>query len=122
MKKWFVAIIFGILLVLGACSSENESATNEVESTEQSEEETDESVTNDEEAEQLGDDVVDVEELIKSNCASCHSGDFELAAGESNLSAEEIEDIIKDGIGSMPAIDSVTDEETTMIANYLAQE
>src|SRR5690625_2455624 len=119
MKKWLVAFLFGALLVLGACGNgENEDATGNEEAAESSEEVDEGDTANDNQAEEA--DSVDAEELVKSNCASCHSGDFELVAGGSNLPAEEIEDIIKNGVGSMPAIEDVTDEEAKSIANYLA--
>ena len=117
MKKWYViAIVFGFLLIVRACSDKNNDGTANTESTEETQDETN---TNDADSEG---EAVDPEELVESNCASCHGDGFELVPGETNLSVEEIEDIIKNGIGSMPAIDSVTDEEATIIADYLAQE
>jgi len=101
MKKWLLAIVFGSVLVLGACGGDDggsDAASGEGES---------ESVAS------------DVEELVKDNCASCHSGDFELVPGDTGYSKDELVDIIKDGIGSMPAID-VSDDEATAIAEYLA--
>ena len=95
MKKWLTVLILGLVLVLGACGGDD--------------------------AEEAGDDEIDVaaaEELVKSNCASCHSGDFELVPGDYDLSLEEMEDIILNGVGEMPAID-VTDEEATLISKYL---
>ncbi|HLS20641.1 MAG TPA: cytochrome c, partial [Bacillota bacterium] len=38
----------------------------------------------------------------------------------SNYSVEDIEDIIENGTGSMPAMKSVTDEDRTAIAEWLA--
>lgn len=119
MKKWLVAIILGMSLVLGACGDGSEDTTSESDTTEPSEEADKNETTT--EGERAENEVATAEELVKSNCASCHSGDFELVAGESDLTVDEIEDIIKNGVGSMPAID-VTDEEATMIAEYLAQE
>lgn len=108
MRKWLLAIVFGSVLVLGACGGDdggNEGDGGDDASTE--DEGASESVT------------AEVEELVKDNCASCHSGDFGLTPGDTGFSEDELVDIIKDGIGDMPAID-VSDDEATAIAEYLA--
>lgn len=96
MKKWLLAVVLGSILVLGACGGGDSDDGGDSESV-----------------------SAETEELVKDNCASCHSGDFELVAGDTGYSADEIEDIIKDGIGGMPSID-VSDDEATAIAEYLA--
>jgi|SRR5690625_1281140 len=96
MRKWLLAIVLGSILVLGACGGGDDASDDGGESV-----------------------AAEAEELVKDNCASCHSGDFELVAGETGFSADELEDIIKEGIGGMPSID-VSDDEATAIAEYLA--
>jgi len=105
MKKWLLAIVFGSVLVLGACGGDDGGG--------------DGAGSDEAEAGESESVVADVEELVKDNCASCHSGDFELVPGDTGFSKDELVDIIKEGIGSMPAID-VSDDEATAIAEYLA--
>ncbi|MDA3130725.1 c-type cytochrome [Aliibacillus thermotolerans] len=64
------------------------------------------------------------EELVNSNCISCHGENLEGASGPaiadvgSRLSEEEIIDISVNGIGSMPA-GIANPEEAQAIAQYL---
>lgn len=101
MRKWLLAIVFGSVLVLGACGGDDGG---------------DDATSDDGESESV---TAEVEELVKDNCASCHSGDFGLTPGDTGFSEDELVDIIKDGIGDMPSID-VSDDEATEIAKYLA--
>lgn len=106
MKKWLLALGLGSILVLGACGGGDSGDSSN------------------------GDDTGDTsvaagEQAYKDNCASCHGNDLEGGAGpslegvSSEYSVEEIEDIIENGIGSMPAMKSVTDEDRTAIAEWL---
>lgn len=108
MKKWLVALGLGSVLVLGACGGGDDSGDTS-----------------------NGDDGGDTsvaagEQAYKDNCASCHGNDLEGGAGPaldgvgSDYSVEEIEDIIENGIGSMPAMKSVPDEDKTAIAEWLS--
>lgn len=99
MRKWLVTMLIGILFALGACSNETEEATSEAGEV----------------------DVEEMEEILKDSCISCHSGDFALSAGETDLPVEDIQDLILNGIGTMPAIDSVSEEEALELAKYLAK-
>lgn len=58
-----------------------------------------------------------VQELVKANCASCHGGSLDTVPG-SHLSLTELEKLIVEGRGNMPAID-VTEKEARQIAEYL---
>lgn len=66
------------------------------------------------------------EDLFKSNCATCHgddlSGDSAPALTDvgSKLSEEEIEDIIINGTGDMPA-GQASNEEAPIIAEWLSE-
>lgn len=103
MKKWLMAIVFGSVLVLGACGG-GDDASDDGEAVEAS----------------AG------EEAYKNSCASCHGQDLTGGAGDdltevgSRYSADEIADIIENGIGSMPAQKNVSDEDRTEIAEWLA--
>lgn len=122
MKKLLMAFLLGLSLFLVACGgddgsqepaeTEDATETEEVEAEESEDEATDEGE---------GEAVSAVEELYEDSCASCHAGDFALTPGGEDFSVAELEEIILDGIGDMPAID-VSDEEATLIAEYLTNE
>lgn len=108
MKKWLLAILFGTVLTLGACggggntNGDNNNADNgNVETS-------------------AADDV------YKKSCAACHGGNLDdgsapdLSAIGSTYSAEEIEDIIENGIGNMPAQKQVSDDDRELLAGWLA--
>lgn len=106
MKKWLLALGLGSILVLGACGGGGDSGS---------------------EGDDSGDTSVAAgEQAYKDSCASCHGNDLEGGAGPalegvgSDYSVEEIEDIIENGIGSMRPMKSVTDEDRTAIAEWLA--
>lgn len=67
------------------------------------------------------------EELFQNQCASCHGGDLSGGAGPnlqevgSRYSAEEIEEIIINGKGSMPP-GLYTGEQATQVAEWLAEQ
>ncbi|WP_047984515.1 c-type cytochrome [Ornithinibacillus californiensis] len=114
MKKWLVAILFGSVLVLGACGGEDEADDN--------------GATNDAGQTDGGETASAVEEVYESNCAACHGAD--LAGGAANLTAigskytsDELKDIILNGKeGGMPAFEGrISDAEAQDLADWLAE-
>jgi len=101
-KKWLGAILFGIIFILGACGSGDDTTNEE------------------------GETAATGDELYEANCAACHGADLaggagpDLTAVGSKYSADEIADIITNGIGSMPA-QGVTGEELDTLSNWLAE-
>lgn len=109
MKKWLLAILFGTVLTLGACGGgddTNNGANN-------------------------GDNGGNVEtsaadDVYKNSCAACHGGDLSGGAGPdlsaigSKYSAEDIEDIIENGIGTMQPQRGVSDDDRALLAGWLA--
>lgn len=75
---------------------------------------------------QEGETSGDPEAIFSSNCASCHGADLSGGAGPdltqvgSTLSQEEIQDIIINGQGSMPA-GMATDAEAEVLASWLSE-
>lgn len=110
MKKWLIAILVGVLFTLGACNSDTDETSTE---------------TQEPGIAEVDDEVVvdadEMETILKESCLSCHSGDYALHAGETDMSVEEIEDLIVNGIGTMPAIHEVSSEEAHALATYLAK-
>lgn len=109
MKKWLMAVVFGSVLVLGACGGGG-----------------------DEGADEGGDDAGGesasaAEEIYQSNCSSCHGTDLEGQSGPdltdagANHSADDIVDIIQNGTGGMPAQSQVSDEDAQTLADWLAE-
>src|SRR5690625_3099997 len=116
MKKWLFAIILGAALVLGACGGSDDGANEEP--------------AEDNTAEESNDGAVDTaaaEEIFESNCASCHGGDLSGGAGPdltavgADHSADEIKDIIENGVGSMPAQGQVSEDDATTLSDWLAE-
>lgn len=111
MKKWLFTILFGSALVLGACGGDDDGNNN--------------AANNDDNA---GDSVETsaAEDIYKNSCASCHGGDLtgnngpDLTSIGADYSADEIEDIIENGIGGMPPQKQVSDDDRTELANWLA--
>lgn len=68
-----MTIVFGFVLVLGACGDNDADSEDTGES---------ESVAS------------ETEELVKDNCASCHGGDFEFVPGDTGFSEDELVEII----------------------------
>lgn len=108
MKKWVFTILFGSALVLGACGGDD--------------------ATNNDAGDNNGNavEVADAESAYKNSCAGCHGDDLTGASGPdlteigSKYSADEIEDIIENGVGGMPAMPSVSEGDRTEIADWLA--
>ena len=119
MKKSLMAVLFGTLLVLGACGgggndNANEPADNNDEGTEES---TDNGGTV---------DTAAAEESFQKSCASCHGQDLSGGAGPSlekvgaDHSADDIKDIIENGQGSMPG-GLLSGEDADQVAEWLAE-
>jgi len=108
MKKWLVAILFGTVLTLGACGGGDDGA--------------DDNASPDGETV----DTAAGEEVYKSSCASCHGGDLTGQSGPAldtigdKYTADEIEDIVENGTGSMPAQSQVSDDDRAEVASWLA--
>lgn len=106
MKKWLTAVLFGTLLVLGACGGGNgEGSSNNNGNS---------------------NDSAAGEEVYQENCASCHGDDLSGEAGPSletvgaDHSEDDIKDIIEEGQGSMPAGIVEGDDEDD-VAAWLAE-
>jgi len=110
MKKWLMAVLFGSVLVLGACGGGDDGAT-------------------DEGGDDAGGDTASAaEEIYENNCASCHGADLSGNSGPdltdvgANYSADEIAEIIQEGTdGGMPAQTQVSDEDTDTLSEWLAE-
>ncbi|MEC5422233.1 cytochrome c [Virgibacillus sp. C22-A2] len=76
--------------------------------------------------EQEGETTGDPDEIYQANCSSCHGGDLsggnapDLTQVGSKLSEEEIQDVIINGQGSMPA-GMATDTEAEVLATWLSE-
>lgn len=98
MKKQLSVLLVGMVLLLGACSSDEEKT----------------------------DDVSAEAKLYNQKCASCHGGNLEGTIGPelteigSKMSKDEIESAIVDGIGTMPA-KLLVGEEASGVAEWLAE-
>lgn len=122
MKKWLMAVLLGTVLVLGACGGSDD-ATEDTGVDETTETETEEA--GDDAGEGGTYDVALAEEVYQQSCASCHGEDLsggvgpDLNAVGSSYSAEEIVDIINNGLGSMPSV-SLDEDEADAVAQWLA--
>ncbi|SET09826.1 cytochrome c551 [Oceanobacillus limi] len=109
MKKWLFAILFGSALVLGACGGDDDGA---------------DSGGNGDGGETT--EASAAEEVYQQNCSACHGADLSGGAGKdltaigSKYSAEEIEEIIHEGIGTMQP-QNVDPEDAETLANWLAE-
>ena len=104
MKNKLVAMMFGAALVLGACGGEggNESGNGDTAS-------------------------ADPEKVYQRSCVQCHGGDLEgqgkapaLANVGSNLTEDEIRNIIEHGQGGMPP-GLIKGEELEAVTQWLAE-
>ncbi|MDY0405100.1 cytochrome c [Virgibacillus sp. 179-BFC.A HS] len=112
MKKALMAVLFGSALVLGACGgggdngNDNNGANNN-----------DNGKTENASA---------AEDIFQNNCSTCHGSDLSGGAGPDlrkigkKHDAKEIEDIIHNGKGGMPAQTQVSDEDAKTVAEWLA--
>jgi cytochrome c551 len=133
MKQLLFALFLGLILVLGACGGGgDDGATDENNNEEATEEQTDENADegadegNGDSGEEGTVDTAAAEKVFQNNCASCHGGDLGGGMGPAltnvgaDHSADDIVEIIKNGKGSMPAQDQVSDEDADLVANWLA--
>src|SRR5690625_7625353 len=98
MKKWLMAIMFGSVLVLGACGGDNGAS---------------EEPANYNNGETV--DAGEAEDIYKESCASCHGGDHEGEDGnvleDNGHCADEIETIVEEGqpgmLAGVVAVDDV---------------
>lgn len=112
MKKQLMTVLFGSVLLLGACGGGDEATPEEPADTGGGTETS----------------SVDAEQVIQQNCISCHGENLEGAGNfpplndvGSRLSEEEILDIIENGKGAMPA-NIIQGEEAQVVAEYLANQ
>ncbi|WP_100374021.1 c-type cytochrome [Bacillus sp. FJAT-45037] len=110
MKKFLVAI--GAIAMLTACGGGDEEAP--VDETPADEAPADEATSYDADSARA---------TYEASCIGCHGGNLEGGGGPAligtGLSASEIEDIIHNGVGTMPA-QNVEDDEASNLAEWLA--
>lgn len=100
-----MATIFGTTLILGACGSDDEQDSSKGETTE----------------------TAAGEKVFQNDCASCHGTDLtggqgpDLTSVGSDHSAEDIEDIIENGQGGMPAGVIKDEDDIEEVASWLAE-
>lgn len=111
MKKWLFAVLFGSVLVLGACGNDDNNDNGATNNT----------------GDNGGETASAAEDLFEANCAACHGADLSGAAGPNlqkvgaDHSADDIKNIILNGQGAMPAQGNrVSDDEAQQIADWLA--
>ncbi|ACB61872.1 cytochrome c class I [Exiguobacterium sibiricum 255-15] len=115
LKNLLLAAGLGATLVLGACGSDDSSSSDT--SKDESTMSDDSSKTN---------TAVDAEKIFANNCASCHGNNLEGNVGPNltkvgaKYSSEEIQKIIKNGKGQMPAGILKDDKEIVAVADWLA--
>ncbi|WP_214842378.1 cytochrome c551 [Exiguobacterium sp. s150] len=108
MKKWMMAIGLGAMLTLGACGGGDEEDTSG----------NDSGTTT---------GSIDAEAVYAQNCAACHGANLEGMSGPAltdvgaRLSAEDIEGIIRNGKGAMPANVIQDDDEIAAVSAWLAE-
>jgi mono/diheme cytochrome c family protein len=125
MKKWLLAVLFIAVLALAACGGggDDDGATEDPADTDNG---TEESADNG--ADDGGSvDTAAGEDVYQQNCAMCHGADLSGGAGPdlttagSSFSAEELEDIIVNGTGSMPAQD-VSGDDLDALVGWLSEQ
>lgn len=121
MKKWLLTIVFGFALVLGACGGDDGDTGEPAD--DGGDTDTEESAGDNGDGGSV--DASAAEDAYQQNCASCHGADLSGGSGPeltnvgSQYSADEIADIIENGIGSMPA-GMATGDDVDLLANWLA--
>lgn len=123
MKKWLMAVLLGTVLVLGACGGGDTADDNTgVDEGTETEEATDNGA---DEGEETADSSA-AEDAYQQSCASCHGDDLsggvgpDLSAVGASMSADEIEEVIENGVGSMPA-GLLSGDDATAVAEWLAE-
>lgn len=117
MKKWLLAMLFGTVLVLGACGGGDDENASEKPADK-----------DDTKTEENGGsvDATAAEGVYQDNCLSCHGADLSGGNGPaltdvgSKYSSEEIADIIKNGKGSMPE-NMAKGDDVQLLADWLAE-
>ncbi|AHA30620.1 MULTISPECIES: cytochrome c551 [Exiguobacterium] len=118
LKNLLLALGLGTTLALAACGGSDDSSSSDSSSTKE------ESTMNDDSSKT--ETAVDAEKIFANNCASCHGNNLEGNVGPnltkvgSKYSSEEIQEIIKNGKGQMPAGILKEDEEIVAVADWLA--
>lgn len=113
LKKFLMAGGLSMVLILGACGSGEEEASEEP-------------ATEEDSSASSGD--VDAESIARDNCASCHGQDFSGAMGPAlagtSLAEEDFTTTVRDGKGSMPAFsaDQIADEELTALYQFFSEQ
>lgn len=116
LKNLLLAAGLSATLVLGACGSDDSSSSDTTK---------EDTSMNDDSSKT--ESAVDAEKIFANNCASCHGNNLEGNVGPnltkvgSKYSSEEIQDIIKNGKGQMPAGILKEDEEIVAVADWLAE-
>lgn len=122
MKKWLLAILFGAVLVLGACGGGDNTDNTDKEPADNGNTSTEESAENG-----AAVDTAAGEEIYQANCAMCHGADLSGGAGPeltdvgSKYSSDEIKDIVENGKGSMPAQD-VSGDDLDALVTWLEEQ
>lgn len=112
MKKKLLALLVGATLALAACGSD----------------EAEEKPANDSgsSSETTTADAGDAAKLYENKCSQCHGQNLEGGVGPaldkagSSMSQADIEEIIKSGVGIMPA-NTLKGEDATAVAAWLAE-
>lgn len=118
LKNLLLALGLGTTLALAACGGSDDSSSDDSSSTKE------ESTMSDDSSKT--ETAVDAEKIFANNCASCHGNNLEGNVGPnltkvgSKYSSEEIQEIIKNGKGQMPAGLLKEDEEIVAVADWLA--
>ena len=118
LKNLLLALGLGTTLALAACGGSDDSSSSDSSTTNE------ESTMNDDSSKT--ETAVDAEKIFANNCASCHGNKLEGNVGPnltkvgSKYSSEEIQEIIKNGKGQMPAGILKEDEEIVAVADWLA--
>lgn len=121
MKKSLLAVFFGLVLILAACGGGGDDGASEEPA------DTNDGAATEESTEGGAVDSAAGEEVYQQNCASCHGADLSGGAGPelsqvgSNLSEDEIRDIIVNGKGSMPG-GLVDGEDLDAVVAWLSEQ
>ncbi len=119
LKNLLLALGLGTTLALAACGGSDDSSSDD--SSSGTKEET--KMNDDSSKTQSG---VDAEKIFANNCATCHGKNLEGNVGPnltkvgSKYSSEEIQKIIKNGKGQMPAGILKDDKEIMAVSDWLA--
>ncbi len=130
MKKALLAMLFGSALVLGACGGGNDSDKDKsaTDTTTTENNKTDNTADNNKTDESTSNSTakVDAEAVTQQKCISCHGNELQGAVGPdlrkigSQLSEDQIKDVLKNGKGNMPA-GLVEGDELDAVAKWLSE-